>query len=266
MQFVNINGHTIHYRYLNNSPLGRGGEIVRTFLFINSLGTDLRIWDDVVDILKDHGDILLFDKRGHGLSDVVENTNELYDFADDVIALIQYLSIEKCIPIGLSVGGMIAQIIATRIPDTIEKLIFCDTGFKIGNEQTWNDRIATVRGNGIGSISESVMQKWFSEKFRKENDVKVSGYKNMLERTPVMGYIKTCEAIRDADLKDIAQEIKIPSLCVVGSEDKSTPPEIVKDLADVIEGAGFEVIEDSGHIPCVDNPGALSKLIIDFIS
>jgi 3-oxoadipate enol-lactonase len=263
MQFVNINGHTIHYRYLTNSPLGGGGGI--TFLFINSLGTDFRIWDDIVETLKVYGNILLFDKRGHGLSDVVENTNGLDDFTDDVIALIQYLSIEKCIPVGLSVGGMIAQILARRIPRIIEKLIFCDTSFKIGIEQTWNDRIITVKQNGITAISNSVMQKWFSEKFRKENEVKVSGYKNMLERIPAPGYIKTCEAIRDADLKEIAQQIKIPSLCVVGSEDKSTPPEVVKDLADVIEGSGFKVIEDSGHIPCVDNPQALSKLIIDFI-
>ncbi len=262
MQFVNINGHTIHYRYLNNSPSGDGG---LTFLFINSLGTDFRIWDDVVEILKEHGNILLFDKRGHGLSDVVENTNGLNDFADDVIALLKYLSVERCIPIGLSIGGMIAQILTNRIPYAIEKLIFCDTRFKIGTEQLWNERISAVKEKGIASISDGVMQRWFSEKFREKNEVKVSAYKNMLERMPVSGYIKTCEAIRDADLKEIAAQIKIPSLCVVGSEDRSTSPGEVKDLADVIEGSRFEVIVSSGHIPCVDNPQALSKLIIDFI-
>lgn len=262
MQFVNINEHTIHYKHIKNSPSGDGGI---TFLFINSLGTDFRIWDDVVEILKGHGNILLFDKRGHGLSDVVENTNGLTDFADDAIALLKYLSIGKCIPVSLSVGGMIAQILATRIPHIIEKLVFCDTRFKIGNEQIWNDRINTVKEKGITSISDSVMQRWFSEKFRKKHSVKVSGYKNMLERMPASGYIKTCEAIRDADLKAIAQQIKIPSLCVVGSEDESTLPEEVKDLADIIEGSQYKVIEGSGHIPCVDNAQALSKLIIDFI-
>jgi 3-oxoadipate enol-lactonase len=80
-----------------------------------------------------------------------------------------------------------------------------------------------------------------------------------------VGYIKTCEAIRDADLTEIAKQIKIPSLCVVGSEDKSTLPGEVKNLADLIKGAKFEVIEGSGHIPCVDNPEALTKLIIEFI-
>jgi 3-oxoadipate enol-lactonase len=181
------------------------------------------------------------------------------------MALLEFLSVKKCIPVGLSVGGMIAQILANRIPGKIEKLILCDTRHKIGNEQIWNDRIAAVKENGLASISNGVMQRWFSEKFRNENAIKVSGYKNMLERVLPLGYIKTCEAIRDADLTAVAKQIKIPALCVVGSEDKSTLPEEVKNLADLIEGSRFEVIEGSGHIPCVDNPEALGKLIIDFI-
>jgi 3-oxoadipate enol-lactonase len=261
MQFININGHTIHYKYIQNTLLSNQC----CFLFINSLGTDFRIWDDVVQSLKDYGNILLFDKRGHGLSDVVEDTNGLNNFAGDVIVLLEYLAVKKCIPVGLSVGGMIAQLLANRIPQKIEKLILCDTRHKIGNEQIWNDRIHAVKTKGLPAISDGVMQRWFSSAFRKENDISVSGYKNMLERTPPLGYIKTCEAIRDADLTEIAKQIKIPSLCIVGSEDKSTLPEEVKNLADLIEGSAYKVIDGSGHIPCVDNPEALSKLIIDFI-
>lgn len=262
MQFVNINGHTIHYKHIQNAPSANDAV---TFLFINSLGTDFRIWDDVTEGLKEYGNLLLFDKRGHGLSDVVADTNSLNDFADDVIALLEYLYVKKCIIIGLSVGGMITQILANRIPSKIEKLIFCDTRHKIGNAQVWNDRIEAVKEKGLSSISDGVMERWFSEKFRKKNEVKVSGYKNMLERTPALGYIKTCEAIRDADLTEMARQINIPSLCVVGSEDKSTTPGEVKNLADLIEDAKYEVIEGSGHIPCVDNAEILSKLIIEFI-
>ena len=262
MQFLSINGHTIHYKYIQNVS---GNKADRTLVFINSLGTDFRIWDDVVEAVKTYGDILLFDNRGHGLSDVVENTSSLNDLADDVLELMDHLSIGKVVLIGLSVGGMIAQILASRIPQKVEKLIFCDTMYKIGTEQVWNDRIAAVKEKGIGAISEGVMQRWFSVKFRQEQTVKVSAYKNMLEQTPVKGYVKASELIRDADLEEIAAQIKIPSLCIVGAEDGSTLPEHVKQLADVIEGARYEVIENSGHIPCVDNPEALSKLIIDFI-
>ena len=258
MKFSQINEIVVHYKWSDNKK-------DRTFLFINSLGTDFRIWTEVAETLKEYGNILLYDKRGHGLSDALANTNGLTDFVTDAEALINYLSIEKYIPIGLSVGGMIAQLLAYRNPEKIEKLVLCDTRHKIGNAQIWDERIAVVKEKGLTAISDGVMQRWFSEKFRKEEAVKVSGYKNMLERTLPLGYIKTCEAIRDADLTAIAKQIKTPTLCVVGSEDKSTTPEEVKNLADLIDGSKYKVIKDSGHIPCVDNPAALSKLIIDFI-
>ena len=187
------------------------------------------------------------------------------DFADDVTALLKHLQIDKYILIGLSVGGMIAQILASAQPQKIGQLILCDTSHKIGNEVIWNTRIQEVKEHGLQSISKAVMQRWFAAEFHKTQSVKVAGYQNMLERTPVRGYIQTCEAILDADLAAVAQQIKIPTLCIAGSEDKSTTPEEVKNLADLIERAKFEVIEGSGHIPCVDNPVALSKLIIDFI-
>jgi 3-oxoadipate enol-lactonase len=191
--------------------------------------------------------------------------NGLNDFADDVIALLEHLQINKCIVIGLSVGGMIAQILTSRIPNRIEKLILCDTRHKIGNAEIWNDRIAQLKEHGLQFISEGIMQRWFSETYRETQSVKVNGYRNMLERTPLLGYIQTCEAIRDADLVTIAGNIKIPTLCIVGSEDKSTTPWQVKDLADLIEGSVYEVIQDSGHIPCVDNPKKLTALILNFI-
>jgi pimeloyl-ACP methyl ester carboxylesterase len=110
------------------------------------------------------------------------------------------------------------------------------------------------------------MLRWFSEMFRSENAAQVAGYKNMLERTPTVGYIKTCEAIRDADLTEVARQLKHKTLCVAGSEDKSTTPEEVQSLAALIDGSRFEIINGSGHIPCVDNSEVLSNLIIDFIN
>ncbi|QEC66855.1 3-oxoadipate enol-lactonase [Panacibacter ginsenosidivorans] len=260
MQFVSINGHTIHYKHIISTA-----NETSTFLFVNSLGTDFRIWDEVVESLKEYGNIILFDKRGHGLSDVFTNTTGLNDFADDAAALLNYLHINKFIIVGLSVGGMIAQILASRFPTQIEKLILCDTRYKIGNEDIWNTRIHQVKEQGLESISEGVIQRWFSADFHRTQAVKVTGYQNMLERTPALGYIQACEAIRDADLTAIAKQIKTPTLCIVGSEDKSTTPEEVKYLADLIEGAAYKIIKGSGHIPCIDNPSVLSKLIIDFI-
>jgi len=263
MDFIKVNGVLIHYRLIQNALSER--ETDQTFVFINSLGTDFRIWDEVVKALKDHGNVLLFDKRGHGLSGVVLNTKGLLDYVEDTVALLDHLGIKKCTLVGLSVGGMIAQLLACHYPGLVDKLILCDTRHKIGNEIIWNERIAAIKEDGLQSISGGVTQKWFSENFRANEKDKVAGYRNMLEHSPALGYIETCKAIRDADLTEIAKQVKAPALCVVGSEDKSTTPEEVKDLADLIDGSIYKIIEGSGHIPCVDNPGTLSKMIIDFI-
>src|SRR5450755_4316112 len=185
MNFIKVNNITIHFNFIQHSPLGDGD--ATTFLFINSLGTDFRIWDKVAEVLIQQGNILLFDKRGHGLSDVATGTNGLDDFADDALALLKRLQIDKCIVIGLSVGGMIAQILASMLPQQIEKLILCDTGHKIGNEEIWNTRIQQVKEHGLQAISDGVMQRWFSADFHQTQSVKVAGYKNMLERTPTPG-------------------------------------------------------------------------------
>lgn len=259
MDLINCNGISIHYHWINSNK-------EKTFVLINSLGTDLRIWDDVAKALQLHGNVLRFDNRGHGLSDVVVDTRGLDDYTMDVITLLEKLSIRRCVVVGLSIGGMIAQIMARKTPGLIEKLILCDTRFKIGTRQFWDDRIAAVKGGGLSSISSGVMQRWFSENFRNSEPYRVAGYRNMLERTPTVGYLRACEAIRDADLTEIAKEIKLPTLCIVGSEDMSTTPEEVKSLSALIAGSSFEVIRQSAHIPCVDNPSVLNKLIIDFTS
>ena len=258
MNFINCNGLTIHYKWIDNKK-------AKTFLFINSLGTDYRIWDGVVDQLQEYGNMLLFDKRGHGLSDTAVETKGVEDFTEDVWLLLNHLEIKSCIVVGLSVGGIIAQLLAHYHPAIIEKLILCDTRHKIGLADLWNNRISQIRTVGLKGIADDVMKRWFPPFFHAEQPVIVQGCKNMLERCDVKGYVQTCEAIRDADTTEIAKQIKNPVLCIVGSEDKSTTVEEVKALADLIEGSDFKVMQGSGHIPCVDNPAGLSKLIIDFI-
>ena len=88
----------------------------------------------------------------------------------------------------------------------------------------------------------------------------------MVERCDAAGYIQTCEGIRDVDTTEIAKRIRQKTICIVGSEDRSTTPEEVKSLADLISGSRYEVMEGSGHIPCMDNPERLSNLILEFIN
>jgi len=258
MSFISCNGHVIHYNYLHNHS-------DQTFLFINSLGTDFRIWEEVAQDLKTFGNILLYDKRGHGLSDLGKAKNGLRDHAEDAHCLLEKLSIKNCIVVGISVGGMIAPILAHYHPASIKKLILCGAANKIGNTQTWNERIEQIRSNGLSAITGQLMKRWFSPSFHEKYPERVAGYKNMVERCDVEGYIQTCEAIRDEDITDISKSLKIPTLCIVGSEDQSVPPEGVKTLSQSIKDSKFEIINGSHHMTCIDNKEIFIKLITDFM-
>jgi pimeloyl-ACP methyl ester carboxylesterase len=148
----------------------------------------------------------------------------------------------------------------------VDKLILCDTAQKIGNDESWNQRIQTVRRQGLHTISGDIIKRWFSNSFYQKFPEKVAGYKNMLERCQADAYIRTCESIRDIDLSNMMRQLHLPCLCLVGEGDLSTVPADVQYMASLIPDAGYQVIKDSGHVPSVDNPEIFSRLIIDFIN
>jgi len=103
-----------------------------------------------------------------------------------------------------------------------------------------------------------------SPSYRSPENPDFMGYANMLVRTPPDGYAGTCAAIRDADFTSAVRELHLPVLCLVGDEDCSTPPELVRELASLIAGARFTMVEGAGHILCVEQPEATAKLIREF--
>ena len=259
MAFAHINGIVVHHELLGDP------DAKNILVFANSLGTDFRIWLPVFDELDEDVAILVYDKRGHGLSGTGKAPYAMEDHVNDLIGLVEELDIKKAVYCGLSVGGLIAQGLYARRPDLVKALILCDTAVKIGTEDQWNSRIAAAEKDGIASISTSILQRWFTPEFHETRATDLEGYRVMLERQSVAGYTGTCAAIRDADYSADASNIKVPVMCVVGDQDGSTPPALVKATADLINGSTFEVISNCGHIPCVEQPEALAALIGKFM-
>jgi 3-oxoadipate enol-lactonase len=207
-----------------------------------------------------------YDKRGHGLSDAPDGDYRLDDHVDDLAGLLNHLKIERLALAGVSVGGLTAQGFALRHPDRLAALVLCDTAAKVGDATMWNARIAAVREQGLAAIAEPVMARWFTERFRLEQANDVAGWRNMLLRTPVDGYVGTCAALRDADLRGAITAIGAPTLVVVGEQDLSTPVELVRGMADAIPGSQFATIPDCGHIPSIEQPQALAALMTHFLN
>jgi 3-oxoadipate enol-lactonase len=260
LQFAFLNGVTLHYQVIG-APAGKP-----LIVFSNSLGTDFRTWRDVIVKLAGDFGILTYDKRGHGLSDTGDAPYVMDDHVSDLEALLDHLDIKNAIVCGLSVGGLIAQGLYSRRRDLVRALVLCDTAHKIGTEDLWNARIAAVEEGGIGPIADAILERWFTPQFRSGDNPEFAGYRNMLTRTPAVGYAGTCAAIRDTDYTREAKLIGVPTICVVGDQDGATPPELVLETAKLIPGAKYEVITDAGHLPCIEQPDALVAVIRAFVS
>lgn len=260
MQFARINDITLHYQHIS-APENRP-----TLVFSNSLATDFRIWRDVIVRLVGQAEIITYDNRGHGLSDSGSSPYQLDDLVGDLAGLLDYLGKKDVIICGLSVGGMIAQRLASLRPDLTKGLILCDTAAKIGNTEMWNERMQTARKEGLAGLVDGNMQRWFTADFHENRADELAGYCNMFLRTPLEGYLGTATALRDADLTEAARHLNLPTLCVVGDGDGSTPPELVLNTANLIPNADFKLVKGAGHIPCVEQPEALAEVITRFLA
>jgi len=257
MHAIAVNGVTLNYRL-------EGSEGAPVLVFSNSLGTDYRIWHRLIPHLPPGLRILRYDKRGHGLSDYPPQPWGMADHVADLAGLMDALELRDAVVCGLSVGGIIAQGLAAERPDLAAAIILCDTAAKIGTPDMWDERIAAVRQGGIAALADAILERWLTAEFRtRAPDFPL--WRNMLLRSPAEGYIGTCAAIRDTDLVESTSRLRLPCLAVAGSEDGSTPPDLVRETASLIPGSRFEVIRGAGHIPGVERAETLGRLITGFL-
>jgi len=260
VNFARVNGVTLHY------DLTEPDTDKPVLVFSNSLGTDFRIWDDLTATFAEDYRVLRYDKRGHGLSETGTTPYKIEDHSADLAGLLDHLSIKGVIAVGLSVGGMIVQDLAARRPDLVRALVLCDTAHKIGTAEMWEERIAALEEGGLVPMLEPVMERWFTADFRRPDNPVYAGCCQMFVRQGYEGYVGTCHALKDADLTESTAKLTVPVLCLVGDQDGSTPPEMVKGTADIIAGSDFAIVEGAGHIPCVEQPAKQEIIMRKFFA
>jgi len=253
---ISVNGINIHYKL-------EGPENGPSIVFSNSLGTDMRIWDEVISYLPKNLKILRYDKRGHGLSDCPNSPYSMGVLVNDIEALMDTLKLKKSLFIGLSIGGMIAQGLAVKRLDLVSAMVLSNTAARIGNRQIWEDRISRVKSSGMNSLTEETMKRWFSKKFVQSKEINI--WKNMFERQATEGYIGCSQAISGTDFYTPTSGLRLPTIAIAGSEDGSTPPDLVRETCNLIPGSKFNLIKGVGHIPCVEAPKKYSQILLDFM-
>lgn len=248
-------GH-LHYR----DEGARDGHAV---VLLNSLGTDLRMWDALLPLLPLGLRFLRLDKRGHGLSARSDRAFGIDDLADDVRAVLDACGVARATVIGCSIGGLIAQSLHARMPDRVAALVLSNTASRIGTAESWAERIAQVRQDGLAAMAPAILARWFGPAFRATPEAAL--WQTMLSRCDGVGYAQCCAAIAEADYTRDLARIAVPTLVLAGAADGATPPDLVLDMARQIAGARADLIARAGHIPAVEAPAVCGALITAFL-
>jgi 3-oxoadipate enol-lactonase len=241
-----------------------GREDSPALMLSNSLGTDLRMWDDQATEFARHFRLIRYDRRGHGRSGVPQGPYSMERFGRDVIAVLDALDVDKTNWCGLSMGGMVGQWLGAHAPTRVDKLILSNTNYHYPDKAPWNDRIRFVERNGLEAMVDANMQRWFSEDFRKIAPQQMARMKEMFVATKVPGYIACCEAIRDMDFTASNTAITNPTMVIVGAKDPATPPAAGEEIARQIPDAKV-VSLDAAHISNMEQPKAYIEAVLNFL-
>jgi 3-oxoadipate enol-lactonase len=128
----------------------------------------------------------------------------------------------------------------------------------------WGERIAAVEKGGIEALADATMGRWFSPKFRETDEF--IAWRNMLVRTPAQGYMGCSHAIAGTDFYATTATLRLPTLGIAGSEDGSTPPDLVRETVELVPGSQFHLIRGAGHLPCVESPEEFARVLSQFIA
>lgn len=233
-------------------------------IFSNSLGTDHTMWQPQIDALQDKFFIVAYDARGHGKSDVPKGSYTINDLGEDVIALLNELSIQKANFCGISMGGLTGLWLAIHHPGHFDKIIVSNTAAKIGQESAWQDRAKLVLEHGLEGVASSAPSRWFSESFVARNGGIVDRLTKNLSNQSAEGYSACCQALAIADVRDELKEIKLPILSIGGELDPVTTVSDAQYIVDNVSGAILATIQAS-HIANIERPSDFNKIIEGFV-
>ena len=256
MKTAKVNGTEIHYEM-------HGKQGSSWLILSHSLACTTRMWDPQVAAFKDRYCILNYDMRGHGKSAAPAGPYTLDLLADDVLGLMKELGIKRATYIGLSIGGMIGQMLALKQPAMFDKMVLADTGHSQPPEaiKQWEERIRIAQTQGMKALVPSTMERWFTPAFRESPPARKIA--ELIANTPVAGYVGCGQAIMKLNTTARLKDIRLPVLAIAGEADPSAPG--TKYLGENIPGAKLVMLKQAAHIANIEQPEKFNQALRDFL-
>jgi 3-oxoadipate enol-lactonase len=256
-----INGINIGY-----SDLGTGTSLV----FLHAFPLNRTMWKPQEEALSRQCRVITMDLRGHGESDAPLWRFTLEQYADDVAGLLDQLSIQRAVLIGLSMGGYVGFAFYRKYAQRVHGLVLADTRAQADTEEARTSRFdmaQTAFRKGPDAVADIMIPKLFGATSLKSKPELIAKIRRMIESNEVSGMIVDSIAMADRpDSLSLLPRITCPTLVIVGEEDQATPPAEAERIAKGIPGAKLSVIGGAGHLTNLEQPEQFNKLIGEFVA
>ncbi len=253
--------------YLNGARIWYtvdGSDDAPPLLLIHSLGTTHELWDAQLPELAKSFRTIRYDIRGHGRSSAPPGDFDIAQLGRDALAVLDAAKVSSAAVAGVSLGGLTAIWLGAYAGDRVRQLVLANTAARIGTSEVWRTRIRVLRESKMAAVAALAVALWFTDEFRRERPDVISRYRAIVLSCPLDAYIGACAALRDADLRDDAGRITVPTLIVAGRQDQSTPVADSEFLRDRIAGARVEMLE-AAHLSNVERASEFNALLAGFL-
>lgn len=224
--------------------------------FVHCLGLDHHVWDQIISRLPDGICAGVMDIRGHGGSAKPDGPYSMGTLVSDAETAMEQLDLRDAVVVGLSVGGMIAQGLAVKRLDLVRGLVLANTAAKLGQPEPWHARAQAVLDGGMEAVRSATLERWQC------NDPNAGDW---LVRCDPVGYAGVCAAIAGTDFYTPTSGLRLPALGIAGSRDRATPPDLVRETADLIPGSRFALLKQAGHVTPLDDPEQFTEHLVTFL-
>jgi len=237
----------------------------KPLVLIHAFPLDGQMWTDTAQALSGRCRVIVPDMRGFGESDLGAGDPSIADMADDVVAVLDSLGIERATVGGLSMGGYVSLAFAARHPARLERLILADTRAAADSDAARAgraDALALVEKQGVAALVERQLAALLSPAASEAVREQVRG----LGKQRPEGVSAGIRALRDRpDRRAELSAIACPTLVVVGTEDKISPPAEMAEIASAISGARLVEIAGAGHLSNLEKPAEFASAIARFV-
>ena len=261
MPFLERHRQRIFYKEIGSGP---------AVLLGHSFLCSGEMWENQVPRLADSFRVVNIDYRGHGRSSTVETSFDVYDLVDDTTAILDELGIEQATWVGLSTGGFTALRAALTVPARVRAIVVADAS---AAAESWYPKIKYrslgwgARLVGMRPFVPAVTPIMFGQTTLRENPGLVEEWTPSLLSMDLPSLLRFLEVIvtRDSLLHRL-ETIQVPTLVMVGAEDRAQPVPRARQIANGIPGARLEIIPKAGHLSALENPEAFNQALLDFLS